>query len=295
MNILKKISNYKIMLNMMLWQLRGDVQRMLSWSVLGGKKEFTKKSAVIASQHKWVFILGCNNSGTSLLQRILNKSGQVSTWHYEGQRYTRVLPRAMRRGYERVWMEYRDDLTMPENSEDSLGPRLIHDWTTSLDQPLKPIVLEKTPANLLRMRWLQKVFPQSYFIGLVRNGYAVTEGIRRKSHKEIGRAASHWAAANKAMLKEAKSIDRFLEISYEDLAEKPAETTKTLANFLDLDAEALGAAMSEKYELKNVTGISKQGLTNMNKVSIDRLSEEDISLIKQNAGEMLDHFGYRPD
>ena len=40
------------------------------------------------------------------------------------------------------------------------------------------------------MRWLQEVFPNSCFIGVVRNGFAVAEGIKRKGEKPVEWIAS---------------------------------------------------------------------------------------------------------
>lgn len=280
---------------MLHFQTTGDARRFLSWKFAGGQRFFSQYWRDLVSCHKWVFIVGCNNSGTSILQRILKNSGQVSTWKLEGQRYTRAMPRAMRRGYERVWMEYADDLRMPLGSEQAVAPRLVHDWLVSLDAPVKKVVLEKTPANLLRMEWLRSVFPDSYFIGLVRNGYAVSEGIRRKSYKDIGRAASHWAAANAAMIETAENIDRYIEVRYEDFFDKEPETIARLAEFLDLDRNALSSAMTHKYALRTIEGEGEQSLKNMNPVSFQRLNAQDIEIIRACAGDMLDRFGYRPD
>jgi hypothetical protein len=76
---------------------------------------------------------------------------------HEGQRYTRALRPV---------------------------PRLLFDWLEALGTPLSPRILEKTTANAVRMRWLHQAFPRSAFIGVVRNGYAVAEGIRRKGTRK---------------------------------------------------------------------------------------------------------------
>jgi hypothetical protein len=115
--------------------------------------------------------------------------------------------------------------------------------------PIREIVVEKTPANVARMTWLQQAFPDSRYICIVRNGYAVAEGINRKGGKSFERAASHWQKVNTIMLEQLSHIKRFIQISYEDLTENPIETAKALAHFLDIDSAHLIAAMRNKRSM----------------------------------------------
>ena len=147
-----------------------DMERALDWYLGGGRRFFNQHSHEIIKAYKWCFIVGCNNSGTSLLQSALEKSGQVTTLPHEGQLYTTALPRAIRRGYERVWSEYLENLKLTDGDRLECLPRLLHDWLREFSLPICEIILEKTPAHTARMTWLQKAFPHSYFIGLVRNG-----------------------------------------------------------------------------------------------------------------------------
>ena len=94
-----------------------DLRCSLHWYLVGCRRIRRLDTSAVAGSHQWCFIVGCNNSGTSLLQRVLEASGEVSTLPYEGQLYTRVLARAMRRGYERVYMEYADELRMDADAE----------------------------------------------------------------------------------------------------------------------------------------------------------------------------------
>ena len=56
--------------------------------------------------------------------------------------------------------------------------KLKKDWMPFFDRK-KKVFLEKSIVNSARMTWLQDSFANSYFIFIVRNGYAVAEGIRR--------------------------------------------------------------------------------------------------------------------
>jgi len=276
-------------------QFLADSACEISWQLPGRKSWYRKNLDMLVGTHKWVFIVGCNNSGTSILQRIFDASGQVSTMEFEGQRYTKVLPRAWRRGHERVWTEYKEDLVLQPGDRAMLKPRLLHDWLRSLAKPVNSIVVEKTPANVLRMEWLQECFPDSCFIGLVRNGYAVAEGIRRKSNKSLERAARHWQAANATLLENCRGVNRYLEISYEEITEHPASSSARIAAFIGIDSTAIENAMSGEFAFSTVHGKGRLELHNLNADSIARLSQADIDIIRNNAAEMLDYFGYTPD
>lgn len=270
----------------------GDMIRSFRWWVLGSRKYYKDNFNTIAGSHKWIFIIGCNNSGTSIVQRIMKQTGSVSTMNLEGQRYTKVFPRAMRRGKERVWMEYENDLTMKSEDAAKEAPRLIFDWMSHLEKPTHEYILEKTPANLLRMEWLDKVLPDCYFIGLVRDGYAVSEGIRRKSHKSIERAAIQWSQANKALDKNKTRVKKYLELRYEDLVDDPKNAFVEISEFLGVQPLEIDDAMDIDYGLKTVSSEKITGLKNLNQSSINRLNDKDIEIINQHAEQMLKKYGY---
>jgi hypothetical protein len=177
-----------------------DMVNDLSWHLLGGRRFFSQFWQEVAGSHRWVFVIGCNNSGTSVLQRLLEWTGQISTFPLEGQLYTQVVKRDRNPKFTRVWTEYVSELQLLPGEVPEKRARLVHDWMINLPQPLQQVIVEKTPANTSRARWLQEVFPDSRFIGLVRNGYAVTEGINRKAGQPYARGARHWNAVNKLLL-----------------------------------------------------------------------------------------------
>lgn len=269
----------------------GDMARALSWHS-GGKKYFSRYAPEILAAHKWCFVVGCNNSGTSLLHIALERTGQISTLPFEGQRYTNVLTRAHRRHHERVWGEFMDEIRLAGSDSVSCVPRLLHDWMREFDLPVREMIVEKTTANAVRMIWLQKAFPNSYFIGMVRNGYAVTEGIMRKGKKSAERGARHWNLVNRLMMEDSVHVERFLEVRYEDLVDTPGPTVSRIAGFLGLPEGDLNSAMKQDFSFTTLDGRDPKPVVNMNARSIASLSVEDISVIRREAAPMLDHFGY---
>jgi len=276
-------------LRLLLDDLRCDVD----WLLLGGRRFYRRHWRDLVRAHRWLFIVGCNNSGTSLLKTLLARTGCASTMRYEGQRHTRMLPRTVNpKRSKRVWMEYAERLALPSEGRERAAPRLVHDWMRALDEPVRELVVEKTPANVLRMEWLQAVFPDCRFVGLVRNGYAVAEGIRRKVGTPVERGARHWDAVNRRMIESSSAVRHYLELRYEDLVEQPDATAQRLARFLGIDADRVGEAMHGQFRFSTVLGTRELALRNLNEESIRRLSGQDLRIIRENAGAMLEHFGY---
>jgi hypothetical protein len=239
---------------------------------------------------KWVFIVGCGNSGTTLLQRILSTHPDVGSMRREGQFFHNQLKGHIWGGwYKRRWATVPQYYRMDENSTHKVNvEKLKRQWGAKLNDPTKPVLLEKSPRNTLRVRWLQKHFENAHFIGMTRNGYAVAEGIRRKvTHYNLKTAALQWTKANEFMLADFDHLERKKIISYETLAEKPDECIGEICQFIGIDPNKLSID-------GKVWSIHKEAapLKNMNYKSFAKLSEEDFKIIEETADDMLKRLEY---
>ena len=257
----------------------GRLRRDLAWFVSGRSLSGPILADTI-SQRKWLFLVGCNNSGTTILHDLLVSTEQFSALPHEGQRYTRQLAIAERRGFERVWTEYLTDLQMTEADGTDIVSRLVYDWLFEASPKNRALFIEKTTANAVRMRWLQKAFPNSYFIGVIRNGFAVAEGIRRKGKKDIARAARHWNRVNELMLRDSRLIRHFLQLRYEDVVAAPQDTVSKVAEFL---------GYSPGF---HASPVACEHLVDMNEDSLIQLTMPDREAILTEAGPLLREFGY---
>lgn len=158
----------------------------------------------------------------------------------------------------------------------------------------KPIFLEKTPANSARMLWLQKNFENAHFIAIVRNGFAVAEGITRKgkpTHRNEGwpleMAAYQWARSNEVLFEDATHVKNFHWLRYEDLTENPQTCVDRICEFL-------GMAGNEYIDLSQEWSIHERSepISNLNSKSFDRLSPDDRAIIESVAGPMLRKLSY---
>lgn len=243
---------------------------------------------------KWTFILGCYNSGTELLMTLLGEHPAIASLPVEGQFLTDQFPKDYDLGLPRMWVLREDLFRM---TGDETGPdarRIRKEWLMRLDRT-KPVFVEKSPPNTPRARWLQKQFENSHFIALVRNGYAVAEGIRRKAEPHhmkngwpIDLCARQWARTYEVLLEDEPALERVLWVRYEDLVERPRDEFARILGFLGLPEPEAWLDVDRTRTVHE----REEPLRNFNTDSISRLSRADIDVISSVAGPMLEHFGY---
>ena len=228
---------------------------------------------------KWLFILGVNNSGTTLMHRTLAQHPEIDAVKGEGQRSPWILDPG-KLGLGRVWTEQLWAVRTPPMIPFIGVPLLKRDWLKRRLTTTGTYTLEKSPPDTVRGPWLQRHFKPTTFIGMIRNGYAVAEGTRRRKRRPISieRSARHWCKANEIMLRDSEKLERFLLIKYEDFVETPESTLKQITEFLNID----------NFQFEGVNEIT----SDHNTKSISRLSDEDRLIIEREASEMLEKFRY---
>ncbi|HID44418.1 MAG TPA: sulfotransferase [Chromatiaceae bacterium] len=246
------------------------------------------KQGKACSPKQWVFIVGCYNSGTTLLHDVIASHPMVAHLPREGQYCTDELLVPSEVGLTRVWA-LQPEMFVPSPRNEPDAEKIKRQWCAYMSNPLLPVFLEKSIPNAARIKWLDKHFPNAHFIALIRNGYAVAEGIHRKAGQSVEVAAKQWQQSNRIMLDQLEQVEHKLLLRYEDLTSKPAESLDKVMTFLGLDAAKLKA--DKKWTVHGETS----NIRNMNKRSLARLSDEDKHFIHQEAGEMLDAFHFSPD
>jgi len=248
----------------------------------------------IPKNKTWVFLVGCYNSGTTLLAEILGQHPEISALPTEGHFITDEFVKDYDIGLPRMWVKREDIFCLTEDDEGPDPLRLQKEWGMRLDLR-KPVLLEKSPPNAAKTRWLQKHFENAHFVGIVRNGYAVSEGISRKAEPRhladgwpIEMSAYQWKRSNEILIRDAEYLKKFIWVKYEDLA---ADTLGTLNKI----AEFIGVARFEGNELGRSWKIHErdEAIRDMNEASIAKLQPGDIEAINQVAGNLLTSFGYK--
>ena len=232
------------------------------------------KRQINKSKDQWRFIIGCNNSGTTLLKTIIESHPNVIGIEGEGQYRTKEFITDREIGLNRLFSE-RLDVFREVKYADPL--KVKYDWLVSLIRRKKrahKYILEKTTVNAVRVPWLLKNFPNAKFIVIFREAYAVVEGMRRKENIEIERGVNHWLKTNSMIIEDFEGHTNVIFLRYEDLTEQPVRTIRTIWHFLDL--KTLGE--NEDRKEYTVHG-QKKGVTNQNSTSKENLSKEDFEEI----------------
>ncbi|GIK39964.1 MAG: hypothetical protein BroJett011_37970 [Chloroflexota bacterium] len=237
---------------------------------------------------KWVFVVGCYNSGTTLLHNLLASCPEVGSMPNEGHVYTDqlLIPKSV--GLYRLWAIKPELFYLDENSQSHIKVnKLKRQWGARYNNPNRPILLEKSPPNTARMRWLQQHFENAHFIGIVRNGYAVAAGIKQKAGCSIEAAARQWAHSNEIMLHDFNFLQHKLLVRYETLTESAEEVFQQMLDFIGLKGH--GTRITD--QVWSIHGRSHP-IENMNPRSIATLSRPDCEIIQSVAGDMLNQLGY---
>ena len=240
----------------------------------------------------WLFLLGCNNSGTTLLVETLQSHPMVRNLPKEGQRLTKAIPNSAPLGIGRVFTQKLELFRQIESDEGACVPRLRYDWAYYSD-PRPGIRLEKSPPNTLKARWLQKYFAPARFLVLVRNPYAVCEGIARRRGHSIEEAATHWRTVHEVLQQDLPQLDRSLTVRYEDFCERPLDVLEAVRRFLDLEEAFEPSITTREFNAHNMSGAPHQ-LENFNERSIRRLSVTDRATITRVIGDAMIPWGYQP-
>lgn len=255
------------------------------------------------SPYQWLFIVGCYNSGTTLLNAILGSHPKIKLLRREGVELTDALPRPEQYGWPRMWHKCYDAMLIDEPNAVATAERIKRHWAKDVSGSIEDsFLVEKSIANIPRLEFLHAHFKPAKFIYIVRNGYAVAEGIRRRvdpriwGREEFGATypislcAEQWVASDRAFKSKRELIGDVLEISYEELTEEVSSTLDKVANFLSVDAFP-----NEVLDTKWLIHRKESAIQNMNSASISRLSAADKKIVANIAGDVLSEYGYSPE
>ena len=245
-----------------------------------------------------MFVVGCYNSGTTLLANLLESHPEIDGPAREGVELTDALRRPEIAGWPRMWSRCEDWVNMkPEEATAERAERIKRQWSHHTSDA--GIIIEKSIANMTRLEFLAEHFQPAYFIHLVRNGYAVSEGIMRRSHPldwgrtEFGEtyppelSAQQWQRSYERFQEDRHKLANVLELSYEGMTERPAETLAQISDFLDI-APFDPALLDQEWSFREINS----SIRNMNDKSISRLEPAEIDAIESTAGALLEQLGY---
>lgn len=139
------------------------------------------------------------------------------------------------------------------------GQRLAKEWSGHWDLT-KPVLLEKSPPNLVRTRFLQALFPSSSFIIVVRHPVAVAMATARRMPRgaSIPELVEHWVVCHEAFRLDAPHLARLMIVPYERLVAEPEAWLARAQEFLGCAARATSEDISAESNPRYHAAFARQ-------------------------------------
>ena len=223
-----------------------------------------------------VFIGGLHRSGTSLVHRCLADHPLIGGLENtgvpedEGQHLQAVYPTGAVHGGPGVFgfaaeahLDETSDLVSPENAKRILESWLPY-WTTG-----QTYLVEKSPPNLIRTRFLKALFPGARFVIVMRHPLAVSFATRkwttwlpalrrfgisnqRLPRLSLDRLLRHWLLCHEAFEADRSALGDDVHVfRYEDFVERPVEVLGRVHDFLGVEdaplSRAIQTGVNDKY------------------------------------------------
>jgi Sulfotransferase family len=209
--------------------------------------------------HELVFLAGLHRSGTTLLARLLAAHPEISGFSGtgvpadEGQHLQTVYPAAaLYGGPGRFGFAPESHLTEASPLVSEQNARAIYEqWSPHWDLA-RPVLLEKSPPNLLKTRFLQALFPGAAFVVIVRHPIPVSIPTARwRGTRRYDRLLEHWLRCHALFEADREHLERVHVLGYEQLVGDPSGTLRGIFEFLGLEpiapSEPVEAGANEKY------------------------------------------------
>ncbi len=207
--------------------------------------------------HRFVFLAGLHRSGTTLLARLLAAHPEVSGFSDtgvpadEGQHLQSVYPAAQ------VWggpgrFGFAPEAHFTEvQASPGKAQQLFAEWSPHWDLA-RPVLLEKSPPNLLKTRFLQALFPGSAFVVIIRHPIPVSIPTARwRGTRRYDRMFAHWLRCHALFEADREQLERVHVLTYERLVRDPEVVLRETFEFLELDpippSEPVEGGANEKY------------------------------------------------
>jgi hypothetical protein len=242
------------------------------------------------SEHRYIFVCGLHRSGTSVLFRSLRDHPEVSGFQGtdspedEGMHLQTVyLPSGRYGGAGEFGFHPEAHLT--ENSPlmtEGNRRKLFSEWSKYWDLS-KTYLLEKSPPNIIRTRFLQAMFPDSYFIVMMRHPLAVSYATQRWYRKyrinwrSFPRIFEHWLVCHEIFQQDRKHLKNVFVVKYEEFVAEPYKWVNDMYRSLGLSDYSMSqeviSGVNNRYFQLWQKDISSLFSRRMNRKIIERYEE----------------------
>ena len=278
---------------------------------------------------KRVFIIGCPRSGSTWLSLLLSKHPEVAVFqHSKLMQYLRSLyvwwlTKDLGFGKLIVSVSDQPDDLPPEelNVPIKYGTLLSEQECLSIcrttankifqavasRKPNTKVVVDKTPESGHIAKFIHKVYPEAYFLHIVRDPRSVVSSLKHAGESWAKGefptnpidASDYWNEQISTGLRIQERSPNYMQIRYEDLAEKGVGQLREVFEFLGL--EVTDKFCSGALETCSISQFKKdrdmpQGFFRKGEADSWRreLSSRDIKLIEYVTARLMKELDYEP-
>ena len=267
---------------------------MMHNSMPASESETHRTEVARVAEHRFVFVAGLHRSGTSLVHRCLKRHPEISGFDNtgvsqdEGQHLQSVFPTARALGGPGRF-GFSDQARLTEESQ-LLTPvnkhRLLVEWSAHWDLS-KRCLIEKSPPNLMRSRFLQAVFPTSYFVVIIRHPVATSLATRKWSKGDLSTLIDHWLVCHEAFESDRRHLHRCRLIRYEDFVSESDVNLARIYDFLGITPYSAGEDVYpqvnqryfDKWRSASNSWLSRRRIANLTDRFEDRVRRFGYSLL----------------
>ena len=286
---------------------------------------------------KTVFIIGSGRSGTTILYNILATHPEFASFSTlsnnqpgskDWLRFQKLIVRGAFESYvsKRIINPTKVSKFLTYPFQPSEGGKIYrfcgfedgrkmteNDYDGDMERKLKDIIkmhmevfdkksfINKRTANTQRLRLINIMFPDAYYIHMIRDGRAVINSYlgvdwwndmplwwlgKKVSEYEdasdpIELAAIHWMKNFEEIVANKHIFQRYIEVRYEELVHEPKKEIKKLIEFV-------GLSYPERFQ-----NSIPEKLPNMNYKWRKHLTNKQVAIIDSVAKDLLEKLGYK--
>ena len=202
------------------------------------------------TEHQHVFVGGLHRSGTTLFGRCLAQHPEASGFsgtdaiEDEGQHLqTLYKPGNKHGGPGKFGFDPEAHLTEDSPLVSAEGRRLLdREWSAHWDMT-RPVLIEKSPPNLIRTRFLQALYPDARQIIVMRHPIAVACATQKWSWTSYTALIDHWLTCHELMVQDAKHLPGLHVVRYEDFVARPDDVLAEAFRYIGLEPYPAGLAV----------------------------------------------------
>ena len=248
-----------------------------------------------------LFVICPNHGGSTFLKEALATSRMTWNLEREGQHMLCFAgPSSRGTGAGLLWASEQRFIGLFDDDSAYDWPRTRKAWyfQAFARDPAACVFVTKSPPFLLNVAGLNRGFANARFLFMVRNPYALVEGIWRRRWKRphLGEAEMLDAAARHVatcLAYQRRNVEAYRDngrfFTYEAMCDEPARVARIIRSLVP---ELRDLKLRQRLPVK---GMYDEMLTNMNERHIARLTPAQIDAVNgvfRPRRGLLDHFGY---